>query len=221
MSDQSDFFADPVTFMRTHVVRCQFIDGSSGISQSRPMVVTIRQIPNATVVGSRTGKVFHLSTNCAGMSRAEKMPIFWLGYAENTASRLMLTDRASMMFTALMNGCTLGVGSQAGDGGCLVSHANEKQLGGGEAQRAGQETQLRGVFGDQGFRMIQPASYRMTSTGAATFQATNFGILNGGTWSFYTHKWMGLATEGEHKIRGRHINGGCEAARPVPPVPQV
>lgn len=216
MSDQSDFFADPVAFMQANVVRCQFIDGSSGISASKPMVVTIRQVAEATVVGSKTGKVFHLSANTAGLSRAEKMPIFWLGYANNTASRMMLNDSAKMMFTANMDGCTLGIGSQAGDGGCLVSHANMISAGGGEAQRSVQEGQLRGVFGDDGFRMIQPASYMPTSTGIGGFKATNFGINTNGTWDFYTHTWMNLAAEGESKVGGRHINGGCKSARPVP-----
>ena len=219
MSDQSDFFADPVTFMQTNVVRCQFVDGSSGIADSKPMVITIRLIDGATVVGSRVGKVFHLSTNTAGMSRAEKMPIFWLGYTENTASRVTLNNTGRMMFTANMDGCTLGIGSQTGDGTCLVSHANMISEGGGEAQRSGQEGQLRGVFGGQGFRMIQPASYALKSTGDSGFKATNFGINNNGTWSFFTHRWMNLAAENEPKIRGRYINGGCKPARPVPPVP--
>lgn len=220
MSYQSDFFADPVTFMTTHVVRCQFIDGSAGISTSRPMVVTIKQIDEARVVGSKTGRVFHLSAACAGIGIAEKRPIFWLGYVDNTATRCMLNNRAPMMFTANMNGCTLGIGSQAGDGGCLVSHANLKNAEGGEAQRAGQEQQLNGIFADQGFRMVQPSSYRLTSANAARFQATNFGINTDGRWTFYTHRWMGLDAEGEGKIRGRHINGGCKQARPVPPIPQ-
>lgn len=220
MSDQSDFFDDPVGFLQVHIVRCQFIDGSAGIAESRPMVVTIKQIEHASVVGSKTGKVFHLSANTAGLSRAERMPIFWLGYTDNTASRAMLSNNGRMMFTALMNGCTLGIGSQRGDGACLVSHANMKSQGGGEAQRVGQEGQLRGVFGEGGFRMVQPASYRQTSTGALSFQATNFGVNNGGTWQFYTHRWMNLASHGESKIGGRHVHGGCKLARPVPPIPE-
>ncbi len=219
MSYQSEFFADPVGFLQTHVVRSQFIDGSAKISESRPLVLTIRQIADATVVGRSAGRVFHLSANVANLSRDEKMPVYWLGYVAGSATDLMLGDAGRMMFTANMDGCTLGIGSQAGAGGCRVSHANDVKSGDAEAQRVGQVDKLRGVFGDQGFRMLEPSSYKLTSTGAARFNATNFGINQGGRWSFFTHTWMNLASEGEHKVRGRHVNGGCRAARPVPPTP--
>jgi hypothetical protein len=215
MSYQSDFVADPVAFMSVNVLRCQFFDGGFKISESRPVVITIKEMANSPrVVNKRNGKVFYLTTDTAGRGRDEKVPIFWLGYKDNESTRGMLTNNSRYMFTANMDGCTLGIGSQSGDGGCLVSHANLKSAGGGEGQRSGQETQLRGLFGEESFRMVQPGSYMYTTGGTKGFKATNFGVNINGTWKFYTHKWM--LSGGSS---GSYINGGCFPARPIPPVP--
>ena len=215
MSFQSEFVADPVAFMGKYVLRCQFFDGGFNISGSRPIVLTVKEMKGSPkVLNKPGGKVFYLTTDTAGCGRDEKVPVFWLGYKDNDSTRGMLTNNSRYMFTANMDGCTLGVGSQSGDGGCLVSHANLKSAGGGEAQRSGQEGQLRGLFGDNSFRMVQPNSYMYTTGGTKGFKATNFGVNTGGRWKFYTHMWMlsGGAS-------GAYINGGCKPARPVPPVP--
>jgi hypothetical protein len=217
MSYQSDFVADPVAFMSLHVLRCQFFDGGLKISQSRPTVVTVKEMAGSPpVINNRGAKVFYLTLDVAGKNLNEKTPIFWLGYEDNKSTRGMLTNHSPYMFTANMDGCTLGVGSQSGDGGCLVSHANLKSAGGGEGQRFGQQEQLRTEFADQSFRMLQPSSYMKTTDGTVRFKATNFGVNTNGTWKFYTHKWM--LSGGKS---GSYINGGCKAARPVPPVPPV
>ena len=120
------------------------------------------------------------------------MPIFWLAYKQNDFTQGTLNNASRYMFTALMNGCSLGFGSQTGDGTCLVSHANKSSAGqGGRGnQRGEQHDQLLQVFGTDHFNVIEPDSYQSTTHGSFGLQATNFGKNENGWWEFYTLKWM-------------------------------
>lgn len=216
MSDRSDFASDPKTFMETNVVF------PLSETQSRPFVVTIQEIPGRKVVNRRGGKVFKLTTDCAGCSRAEKIPIHWVGYTANSVVQGVLNAQASYVFTFAMDGCTLGVGSQSGDGACVVSHANASSGGGGsDAQRDRQRGQLATHYGDNDFSVVSPLQYRATSEGALNFKSTTFGRLENGYWQFYVHRWMDNGGQGRGvffdefamKMRGmNYIHGGVQRA---------
>jgi hypothetical protein len=214
MSDRSDFVSNPLIFLKKNILRCQFFDGGVKISESRPRVITIKEMANSPrIVNSPGGKVFYLTADTSGCSHAEKVPIFWVGYQQNEVTPGMLTNNSRLMFTANMDGCSLGVGSQAGDGGCLVMHANKaKGTGGGPAQTMAQHTQLQSGYGDTEFFEVQPATYmdRMGATGK--FKATNFGMNRDGWWFFYTHSWMQISAS----ATGSYAHGGTSEAVFVP-----
>lgn len=215
MTAQSDFVASPEEFMKRNIVVCQFRDGSRAPADSRPLVITIREWANRRC-SKPGGKVYHLSSNVTGLSRDEKLPIYWLAYSENTFTQGVLTNASRYMFTALMNGCTLGFGSQTGDGACLISHANARSTGTGgrvAEQRAAQQLQLEQRFGGSDFNMVEPASYMNTSDGGRGFIATNFGKNVNGTWQFFTHRYMDSGGTG-----GVMLHGGIYPAVATAPV---
>jgi len=207
MTFRSDFVSSPETFMQLNIVTPQFRDGGRVPQESRPIVVTIKEWAGKRC-SKRGGKVYHLSQDVSGLSRAEKLPIYWLAYKDKDFTLGTLNGQSQYMFTALMNGCTLGFGSQTGDGACLVSHANARQAGGGIAQRDAQRTQLATRFDGGSFDMIEPADYRATTHGDANFQATNFGRNVNGTWQFFTHKFMESGGTG-----GVILHGGVSPSR--------
>lgn len=210
MTFRSDFVASPETFMESHIVTPQFYDGVAPPRESRPAVVTIKELEDRRC-SKRGGRVFHLSFDTRGVSRDEKLPIYWLAYKRNDFTQGRLNNQSRYMFTALMNGCTLGFGSQAGDGNCLVSHANNATAGADGRQAEAQRDQLRERFAGQSFGMLEPNAYRATSHGDATFDATNFGKNVDGTWQFFTLKFKRIGSA------QTYLHGGVEPAVTIPP----
>lgn len=212
MSDRSDFVRDPLEFMERHIVRCQFFDFNNTvqINESRPHVVTIKEMPGPAMVLNRPrGKVFYLSNDVSGCARNEQLPIFWVGFRPNKVTPGMLSNQSQVMFTANMDGCSLGVGSQAGDGGCLVMHANKARgMADADAQASAQYAQLHKKYDAQDFRIVQPSSYLANEADPGKFNATNFGINLDGWWFFYTHGWR-LKSGG---MDGYYLHGGTREA---------
>jgi hypothetical protein len=212
MAYQEEFVASPETFMRNNVVTPQFRDGGFSIAESRPIVITIKEW-----VGKRCskagGKCYYFSVNVDGLSRLQKLPIYWLAYKEDSFTQGVLNNQSRYMFTALMNGCSLGFGSQSGGGCCQISHANMKSSGGGDAQATAQYQQLQGRFQNSGsgFNVIEPSAYQKDKYGGKGWQATNFGKNVNGTWEFYTHKFQ--CCLGNSSII---LHGGVEQAISVP-----
>jgi len=209
MTAQQDFVRNPVSFMKENILRSQFYDGGVKISDSRPLVVTVKVMQgDPKIVNRPKGKVYYLTTDVAGRDRTEKVPIFWLGYKDNDTVRAMLNNRSRLMFTANMDGCSLGVGSQDAAGGCLVSHANSKISGGGTGQSLDQQRQLRDVYDRDEFRTIDPRSYMDGMGGTHVFKGTNFGVNDQGWWFFYTHRWRQLSGS----TAGNYVHGDTESA---------
>jgi len=211
MSDRADFVADPVAFMKRHVV-LQWIN----ITESRPLVVTVVEKPELKVVsgGGPGAKVFTMSTQCGGIGRNEKVPIHWIGFGTGQVVAGVLDSKAKYMFTYAMDGCTFGAGSQTGDGTCLVAHANAKGMaestGGPASQRALQRGQLQAELGD-GVRVMSSLQYQEMGGQGLHLKATNFAVLEGnGRWRFYVHSWKKLGNQ-------TYLHGGCKEAAMVPP----
>jgi hypothetical protein len=216
MSDRSDFVSNPVKFLEKHILRCQFFDGGVDIAESRPHVVTIKEMKNSpAIVNSTGGKVWYLTTDTSGCALNEKAPIFWVGYRKNDVTPGMLTNASRLMFTANMDGCTLGVGSQGGDGACLVMHANKASAGatgGRPAQALAQHGQLASGYGGSDFWSVEPSAYMDGMGATGVFKATNFGVNQGGWWFFYSHSWMQLSGS----TSGSYAHGGTREATFVP-----
>lgn len=212
MTARQDFVRDPVAFLQDNILRSQFFDGGVRISESQPLVVTIKVMAGDPKIVNKPGKVYYLTTDVTGCDRTERVPIFWLGYKDNDTVRSTLNNNGRLMFTANMDGCTLGVGSQTGSGGCLVTHANSKQSGGGVTQVSDQHTQLRGVYDQNDFWSLNPNTYMDAMGGVHKFKGTNFGANQDGWWMFYTHRWMQLSGS----ATGNYLHGGTDEAVFIP-----
>jgi len=214
MSFVSDFINDPKVFMERNIVSPQFIDGGYK-GDSGELIITIKRWENRTCSKSGGG-VFHLSKKTDGLGANKKMRVYWLGYEHKGKMGGVLDNTFEYMFTVLMNGCSLGIGSQNGDGACRVVHANRADLGAGgrAAQRDGQRVQI-GELIPAGASAIEPDSYQLTSHGASTFQATNFARNVNGSWRFFTHRFM---NPNEKSTKGVMIHGGVVPATPIPVV---
>lgn len=212
MSFRSEFVASPESFMATNIVVPQFRGGKGPPSESRPIVITISEWTQKKCSKSG-GKVYFLNLDTAGVSRDEKLPIYWLAYSQGNFTQGVLNGQSLYMFTAQMDGCTLGFGSQGGDGGCLVSHANKASAGkdGPDAQRDAQRGQLQSRFGGASFSMVEPSAYMGTTHGGNKFKATNFGKNVNGTWQFFSHRYMDSGSTG-----GVMLHGGVQPAVSIP-----
>ncbi|MEK6236494.1 MAG: hypothetical protein N2C14_17440 [Planctomycetales bacterium] len=219
MSAQSEFTADPVGFMENHVVVCNFPmpwePGGINQRESRPHVITIEEIAESTVVNLKNAKAFQFTANTTGRSLADKLVIYWLGFQPKVATGGTVDGRSNYVFTAVMSGCTLGIGSQTGDGSCTLYHANAI---GSEPpkQRADQRVQLDTAFNGADYSRVSPLDYRSDRGGSLDYLATNFGVRDGGRWNFYTHKYLKMnhANRGEY-YGGKFIHGGIEEARTI------
>ena len=122
----------------------------------------------------------------------------------------MLGNDADFMFTPTMDGCTFGVGSQAGTGDVRVAHANNGRMAnpmltvGGDSGRAAQKRvqamMATSYIGPGGF-LIEPDNYMGANL---DMKATTFGYHdNGGDWTF---KSLAYRFGGGQALHGGVIN---------------
>ena len=137
---------------------------------------------------------------------------YWCPYKANNANddfeATMIGNRANYMFTADMTGCTLGVGSQTGDGNVRVAHANAATVG-NESHRRGARgaadlaadmdrqtnAQIERLQGIDIGHFISYQHYMLNTAQALDLQihSTTFGMHRiGKAWAFFTHRWKFL-----------------------------
>jgi hypothetical protein len=226
MSYEQDFASDPKSFMDQHVFVPMFprptdIGGSMLTAESGEFTVRVVELPGSRVMNPQTGgsKVFHMSLDISGLGEDSLLKIYWLPYRPNDFRMGTLTGEHRYMFTPAMNGCTLGFGSQSGSGACLVTHANNAEIGtaqGAPAQADAQLRQLHGVYDDIGkFTVLEPAAYRIDTGGDLNWTACNFGICDGSHWTFWTAKYR--QRTGERVFYDFFHGGPVTQAVPIPP----
>lgn len=225
--DAKDFRTDPYGFMQQNVVIVNlnssdvksFSYDPSTKSVVRPgsdflIEATVRPIPNATVTGC-AGEAFSLRKADSSVPDDEKRKIYFVPYAQNSLCGTILSRKAQWVFTATMDGCSFGVGSQPGDGTAMVVHANAGTSGGsggGREQQVKMQTRLlESTFGMQGHTLgsvVDPSSYMVDAggtptTGADRIRSTTFGHRVHGIWVFYTLRYRvsgsGLAPQYVHE----------------------
>ena len=103
------------------------------------------------------------------------------------------------MFTATMDGCSFGVGSQT-TGVCRVAHANEARFGANKEQTFGlsgarqfqrdeQQQRLTSELGANA-SIINPLHYMPDIDNELVLKSTTFGLHTlGRNWSFYTQRY--------------------------------
>lgn len=134
-----------------------------------------------------TGNIIDImSVNNSPANGAPTFSAYWCPYEKNDCQTAFLGTVASYMFTAKMDGCSFGFGSQVANVGLTVAHCN---LGGTghAAQQMDMIKQNVAFQNDPNVKVLSPGTYRQATTTGGT-EATTFGILRAnGTWKFYTH----------------------------------
>ena len=125
---------------------------------------------------------------------------YWCPYDQNKTFTCILGNDSRYMFTATMDGCSFGIGSQTGDGTCRVGHSNAGTFGANKEQtygmdgarqfqRAEQQNLLKHQMGNN-INVISPLNYMADYDGALVLKSTTFGYRNGANWEFYTQQYL-------------------------------
>ena len=102
------------------------------------------------------------------------------------------------MFTAAMDGCSLGIGSPTSSGARMIYHSNTASLGSQSdpnKQGNAQATTLSLMYGSSGIDKVWgPQDYRFEA-GQGILRSTTFGVRDSGSgaWNFYSQVY----TQGE------------------------
>ncbi len=196
-----DFMADPLGFMDDNIIvpHHAAIGSDQASGRIHQMVLTL-----GGAQGKQAGRdlpVYILTkwTNVAPDDQG--FFAYWCPYSQNDTLSCNLGNGARFMFTATMDGCSFGIGSQV-SGSCRVAHANEGRHGGNlnsaglsetdarEQQRLTQRNSLWAVLGDSQIDIIQPRNYMLDIDGAFALKSTTVGIHQlGKPWSFYTQRY--------------------------------
>lgn len=101
-------------------------------------------------------------------------------YQDGKTPITVLGTAATMCFTANMNGCTFGIGSQANaNAGLVVTHSNSRGFASQEENAADQRFRASHVVGPDG-RLFEPEHYRSNNKQSITFGYRSPGQL----WRF-------------------------------------
>ena len=115
-----------------------------------------------------------------GVDDGKSFKAYFCSYQPGEVFGTTVGAKADFMFTAQMDGCSLGVGNKAGDGTRLVYHANK----GGNA--AAQQSDLDAKLGANQAAVLSPKDYRVEA-GEGHLASTTMGIRTAATndWNFY------------------------------------
>ncbi len=211
--DATDFRNDVFTFLEQNVVIVAITaDDVKNVVYDRETATVVRPgkdfvvkatvipISGATVSGC-DGGAFYLRKAADSVADTEKRTIFFVPYAQNKLCGTILGNQAQWVFTATMDGCSFGIGSQPGDGTVMVVHANASRSAGGGGGRDQQvrmqarllestfsvrQDALSGVIGPSSY-MVEPGG--QDSVGTNRLRSTTFGRRVHGRWQFYTLRY--------------------------------
>lgn len=124
----------------------------------------------------------------------DRVRAYWCPYEHNRTRYTTLTLDADYMFTAMMDGCTFGVGHAASDGSVTVTHANAQnmdQRGNHAPMIQAQKDSTLARLGPRA-KLFEPTAYR--SRGYLwkknyDVSALTFGVKEGRKWVFYSHRY--------------------------------
>lgn len=194
MSAVGLFLSDPVTFLENNVIVVGWEghgrDKLTGETVEMTFVQKGAQHGIAKKLGRDLGLYFIVPKGAvASMPGVTADPrtfnVYFCDYQQNNTFGITVSNRADYMFTATMDGCTLGIGCAAPDGARLVYHAN---VGGNEDK---QRTVLGLTMGASLQSTFGPSNYRM-EYGLGVLKSTTLGIRSRTTsqWSFYSQVYF-------------------------------
>jgi hypothetical protein len=116
-----------------------------------------------------------------GVKDDKSFKAYFCSYEPGQVFGTIVGAKANFMFTAQMDGCSLGVGHKTADGNRLVYHANK----GGNATLQQQDLDAKLGVGNQA-AVLGPSDYRVES-GIGHLASTTIGIRTPSTndWHFY------------------------------------
>lgn len=195
-----NFLRNPLAFMDNNIIVPHH--SAIGITQQTAKIHEL-----CLFKGGATGKkhgqnldVWILKPRTENDPAEEGFYAYWCPYNQNETLNCVLGNGARYMFTATMDGCSFGVGSQV-NGVCRVAHSNEATFGGNirnsgvhvdgarQYQRDEQANRLKYTLGNN-VGIINPLDYMRDYDGSFELKSTTFGIHTlGRNWSFYTQKY--------------------------------
>lgn len=197
-----NFLSDPVGFMQDNLV----VPHHEGIGKAQAdagvhTLALVKHASKAKQLGKEIDR-WVLMKNYRRMNPSKIGAVFqayWCPYDQNHTFSCQLGLDAPYMFTATMDGCSFGVGNQAGDGSCHVAHSNEAGFGASreaqfgmsgarQFQRGEQANRLTHRLG-QGIDIIDPTHYMADLDQELVLKSTTFGIRAGNQWQFFTQKY--------------------------------
>jgi len=123
----------------------------------------------------------HYLLKKAGPRDAMYFDAYIIEYVATKTPISILGTEATLAFTANMNGCTLGIGSQATASDCLVvTHSNSQGHGSQAANTADQAKKATAVVGE-GALLFEPTTYRTNDKMSITFGVRS----RNEKWSFH------------------------------------
>jgi hypothetical protein len=235
----SQFVKDPDAFMRQNIILPDAVlrqydnilkdaefkqEANPDKSGVRRFTLDLVASVPVTSLGGGGGAVYRLKD--AKPTAADHLIAYWCPYHDNRQLGVMLEGDAPYMFTAVMDGCSFGIGSANPDGSRAVFHANMKKAAGTmkpEKQKsvekaigrqvAEQNKLLSHMFVPDG-NIIGPEFYGggidlpgggWSTTYAVKFRSTTVGLRVKGQWTFYTLRFRPLNKGKAYEHHGLHL----------------
>ncbi len=126
-------------------------------------------------------------------------PSWICDYANDAVNYRTLSNARSFCFTATMNGCTFGIGSQVGGGVVTVSHSNALTAGGGDlTKQVNEQMVLASMVSPQGASLFEPKAYGFAGGQSiyvrngtpGQLDTTTFGVCVNNFWTFYYQQYI-------------------------------
>jgi hypothetical protein len=208
------FFKDPVAFARYNILLVAN-SNQQVLDQGGLTKVALEPDAKGFYHGEGYGGSLPVIQVVDGTNKGEAaFDAYWCGYNHNSVRSITVWKDANAMFTARMDGCTLGLGVQSGDGAVLVTHVNERQFMADDDSTAEMERQqcleARKEVGKNG-TLLEPEKYRRWNGTGAKTASTTFGVRDPvkGQWTFYAQI---LEVDADrlriHGIKKLRCNGG-------------
>lgn len=194
MSAVGQFLSSPLGFMEKNVV----VVGFDGIEHD-PLNARVEEMTfvtkptaqgEARQLGKELGLYFAVPAGMVGAlpgvtADGRTFSAYFCPYRQNDTLGTTVSNEADFMFTATMDGCSLGIGTAAGDGSRLIYHSNL----GGDSDR--QQLTLQLTMGASLSSIFGPGSYR-SEYGQGVLKSTTFGMRSRTTrqWSFYSQVYF-------------------------------
>lgn len=197
MSAVGRFLQNPSQFLQSNVLVIAW-DGNEQLAD-RVHDLTFVQKPPADAVARKMGETLGLYFVVPQQMLAAMPGVtpdgrtfrsYFCPYRQNDTLGCTISNDADFIFTATMDGCSLGIGSAGADGSRLIYHSNlagQARKEGDPAQAAAQDTTINLLMPGKVDTIWTASNYRF-EYGAATLSSTTFG-----TRSRTTNKWSFLS----------------------------